>query len=84
MPFGLTNAPNTFIRLMNHVLRAFLEKFVVIYFYYILVYSRSLDEHLEYVHLVFNILSNERLFANLKKCSFCTSKLIFLEFVVSA
>jgi len=70
MPFGLTNAPITFMRLMNHVLRDCIGKFVVVYFDDILVYSQSLESHLSHLMEVLLVLRNNNLFANVDKCTF--------------
>ncbi|XP_073133430.1 uncharacterized protein [Henckelia pumila] len=60
------------------------RKFVVVYFDDILVYSKTFDDHVGHLRVVLITLRAEHLYANLKKCVFCTSKLVFRGFVVSA
>jgi hypothetical protein len=84
MPFGLTNAPSTFMRLMNHVLRHLIGKFVVVYFDDILIYSRNESDHIAHIREVLTVLRDAKLFGNFSKCTFCKDKVIFLGYVVSA
>jgi hypothetical protein len=77
-PFSLTNVFITFKRLVNHVLRTFIGKLIVVYFNDILIYNKSLDEHVKHLSNVLDVLNKESLYANLKKYTFCMEKLCFL------
>ena len=56
----------------------------MVYFDDILVYNKKLDKHINYLHCVLAVLRKEKLYVNLKKCSFCMDKVVFLVYVVSA
>nr|CAD1821362.1 unnamed protein product [Ananas comosus var. bracteatus] len=82
MSFGLCNALAIFMRLMNDVLRPFLDNFVVVYLDDILIYSQSWEEHLAHVKKVFMLLEEHQLRLNPKKCEYGKQSLVYLKFVV--
>ena len=84
MPMGLSEAPDTFMRLMHYVFRPYIGEFVVVYFDDILVFSKSLKEHVTHLRTVLQTLRIEQLYANMEKCLFGVEKLVFLGFVVSS
>lgn len=83
MPFGLTNTPATFQSLMNRVFWPFLRKFVLVFFYDILVYSRDMDSHVEHLHQVLSVLEENCLHVN-AKCIFGQNSIEYLSHWVSA
>lgn len=59
MPFGLTNAPATFQALINDVLRDLLNRTVFVYIDDILVFSKSMHEHVSHVRQVSRAFAEE-------------------------
>ncbi|GBG63654.1 hypothetical protein CBR_g38965 [Chara braunii] len=83
LPFGLTNAPTTFQAAMTNELHATLDRFMLVYLDDILVYSRTLEEHLENLRHVLETLRLAKYKANRDKCEFVRQELEYLGHFVT-
>jgi len=52
-------------------------KFVVIYFVNIMIFSKNEREHQDHLTEIMKVLECEKLYGNLKKCSFFTLRSLF-------
>ena len=82
MPFGLCYALVTSMRVMNDVLRPFLDEFFIIYLDDVLIFSKPLDEHVMHVKKVLDVLRKEQLFFNISKCEFAKTSLVYLGHII--
>lgn len=83
MSFELTNAPATFMDLMNHVFKLFLDKFVRVLIDDILVFFRSPEEHERHLRIMLQTLREHKLYSKFSKCEFWLDQVAFLGHVVS-
>nr|GEZ18342.1 putative reverse transcriptase domain-containing protein [Tanacetum cinerariifolium] len=84
MPFGLINTLAIFMDLMNRVCKPYLDKFVKVFIDFILVYSKSKEEHEEHLRQNLELLKKEELYAKFSKCEFWLPKVQFLGHVIDS
>ena len=80
MPFGLKNAPATFQSLMDRILM----KFCFVYKDDIVIFSKSLQEHLQHRKLIFEELEQYGLKIKLDKSEFLRKEVIYLGHIITA
>ncbi len=83
MPFGLSNSPAVFQALVNDVLRDMVDQFIYVYLDDILIFSSSLQEHVQHVRQVLQRLLENGLFVKAEKCDFHAQSVPFLGYIVS-
>ncbi|CAL2239333.1 unnamed protein product [Prunus armeniaca] len=83
MLFGLKNAGATYQRLVNQIFAKDIDSTMEVYVDDMLVKSKTVDEHLHNLSLMFDILKEYRIRLNPTKCSFGVSFGKFIGFMVS-
>lgn len=88
VPFGLSCGPGTFQGLMNSVCDEInepeQEKFILVFFDDILIFSKSLEEHYSHLERTFATLRKHELYVKLTKCTFATEQVSYLGHLISA
>ncbi|XP_028298451.1 uncharacterized protein LOC114460741 [Gouania willdenowi] len=84
MPFGLCNAPSTFQRLMERMFGSQHCQSLLLYLDDVVVYSTSIDDHLQRLGAVLSRLQREGLKVKLSKCDFFKKEVKYLGHVISA
>jgi hypothetical protein len=83
MAFGLSGAPNIFLRAMNETLAPILRKSALVFFYDILIYSVSFEEHLKHLRTVLQLLNQDHWKVKFSKCEFTKTEISYLGHIIS-
>ncbi len=84
MPFRLSNAPVVFQALVNDVLRDMVVQFTYVYLDDILIFSCSLQEHVQHVKQLLQRLLENGLYVKAEKCAFHAQSDLFLGYILSS
>ncbi|GBG74708.1 hypothetical protein CBR_g19113 [Chara braunii] len=84
MPFGLCNASGTFQHAMNRIFHDYLDKFIIVYLDDILIFSKTVEEHVAHLDKVLSLLRQHKFKINGEKCEFGRTRVLYLGHEISA
>ena len=84
LAFGLTNSPATYQRLMDTIFADLSPTFLQVYLDDVIVFSRTFEEHVSHLQIVFQKLHDFNLKLSPKKCKLFQRSVRYLGHVVSA
>ena len=82
MPFGLTNAPATFQRALDIVLTRFKWKSCLVYIDDIIIFSKTVDEHIRHVDEILTTLAEANITLKISKCRFFSETVEYLGHLI--
>ena len=86
VPFGLSCGAGTFQGLMNTVCEEInepeKEKFILVFFDDMLVFSKSLEQHYLHLERTFELIRKHELYVKLSKCTFATTQVSYLGHII--
>ena len=82
--FGLTNAPAVFQRAMDRILSPVIGRCALVYIDDIVVFSRSMTDHVSDLREVFNLLRRANLKLKSSKCEFAKPQVELLGYEISS
>ncbi|UYV71730.1 hypothetical protein LAZ67_9000142, partial [Cordylochernes scorpioides] len=84
LPYGFKNSPQIYHRAINQVMQKYKLNFVTHYFDDFILFSDTLEDHLQHLQQFLTVCQHENIKLNYNKCSFFKTSIDFLGYTVTA
>lgn len=82
MPFGLKNAPSIFQICVNDILHEYIGKFAYVYIDDVLIFSNSIEEHMQHIYMIFEALHGANMKISNEKSHYFKHEIEFLGHII--
>jgi len=80
--FGFINILAIFQIIINHVLKDFIDRIVVVYLDDIFIFNKILEKYKKYIYFILIVLKQVKLYINTCKSIFYSQKIDYLRFKI--